>query len=542
MSSSALSRCLHSIEPAPAADIVLADCDAAWRAPGCLVTEIPAWTASYDTISRCFRCCVLAETMHPQLEVNYGFWNTTLRSSAFSVASKIHGQLPPTSVLIGHSSDLLLSDLGSPSDRVSGKRAFRELTRPPQTAAFRGASLVAIHGNSDALNTGFLPHGLLHAAELRLRPPLVLMDQGDTPEPPPWAVKRGLLDQPSLAAYFAHNPSLVHPKLRAYPCGIHNVNRWHALLSGIHNESGTVRGELATRRERPKLLFAGCMSSRRGRREKLAILRRNGFHAGNAWVGANLTAPAKCTIRAYMEAMLTSKFVLSPFGNGHNNHREWEALVAGAIVLVDADPLLEVLHEGLPVMHVRNWSLVTPAYLEAQWARFQQRKVSLTKAYMPYWLSQLLHPPVGRRGSEAAAAAADGPPFVPFPHAMSLNLVQTRANGQDAFDLDTFRRNRDCQAAGNATLTDFRLIAMCWPSYWDSRRAHPSAYPERYLHGYARQAPTETKAKLVANEASLRSLTVAQDARNATAPPPAPLHSGRLPWFQRVVSRLRAGR
>jgi hypothetical protein len=48
--------------------------------------------------------------------------------------------------------------------------------------------------------------------------------------------------------------------------------------------------------------------------------------------------------------MLTSKFVFSPRGHGWQSHRDWEALLAGAVPLLDArEGYDEALWKGLPV-------------------------------------------------------------------------------------------------------------------------------------------------------------------------------------------------
>lgn len=48
-------------------------------------------------------------------------------------------------------------------------------------------------------------------------------------------------------------------------------------------------------------------------------------------------------------------FVLSPFGNGMDCHRTWEALLCGCIPIVRSSVFNE-LFEGLPVLIVENWS------------------------------------------------------------------------------------------------------------------------------------------------------------------------------------------
>ena len=80
----------------------------------------------------------------------------------------------------------------------------------------------------------------------------------------------------------------------------------------------------------------------------------------------------------------------SPRGNGPQNHRDWEALLAGAVPLVDYHAPLKPLWEGLPVVQVKDWSRITPQYHEGLWERMQTREYDLAKAYFPYWLHEVL--------------------------------------------------------------------------------------------------------------------------------------------------------
>ena len=133
------------------------------------------------------------------------------------------------------------------------------------------------------------------------------------------------------------------------------------------------------KRDRPNLLMAGCMrtSTNKQRHTKLMTLLRNGFKETK-------------TCSNYVETMLTSKFVASFTGNGGNNCREWEALVAGAIPLVDAAHTnLAPVFEGMPVVRVHDWSKVTPSLLEAIWHRMQEHSFDLRKAYFPYWIARI---------------------------------------------------------------------------------------------------------------------------------------------------------
>jgi hypothetical protein len=63
------------------------------------------------------------------------------------------------------------------------------------------------------------------------------------------------------------------------------------------------------------------------------------------------------------------------------------------IVDYDASPAMAKLYEGLPVVRVSDWRTVTPAFLESEWRRIQQRHhrgdLDLKKLYLPHWLFRL---------------------------------------------------------------------------------------------------------------------------------------------------------
>ena len=62
--------------------------------------------------------------------------------------------------------------------------------------------------------------------------------------------------------------------------------------------------------------------------------------------------------------------------------------MAGAVPLVDWDPSLSPMWQGMPVVEVRNWSLVTPAYLEDAWRRMRNGEIAyqVTTTCLPHWL------------------------------------------------------------------------------------------------------------------------------------------------------------
>jgi hypothetical protein len=122
-----------------------------------------------------------------------------------------------------------------------------------------------------------------------------------------------------------------------------------------------------------------------GRAEAIEALERNGF---------NCTRSAgRLAFGDFFREMHASQFVLSPWGHGVNNHREWEALAAGSIPVMQRYAPNADMYKDLPVVFVDNWETVTPDFLDGEWNRIAKlnaaKCTSLSRAYLPYWLGRL---------------------------------------------------------------------------------------------------------------------------------------------------------
>jgi len=272
-----------------------------------------------------------------------------------------------------------------------------------------------------------------------------------------------LLKSVHLKAWYANNPSdgLVdsigrihapHPKLKAYATGVLNPHQWVRALDGreatgdrqgplvcccmamLATPSSSVdydkpreyTSQIKRVRERSLRLMdhdhvlseAGMMwrygPNRRGTGEIFTRVRRfavldeltkNGFDC------ADRSARSSDELR---QLYFESDFVVSPQGKGRTNYREWEALAAGGIPLVDYDPspAAAELYEGLPVVRVRNWKKVTPAYLDAVRERVfdavAQGDINMAKLYLPYWLHEFT---AGLEDTTEPPAPATRPPL-----------------------------------------------------------------------------------------------------------------------------------
>ena len=81
-------------------------------------------------------------------------------------------------------------------------------------------------------------------------------------------------------------------------------------------------------------------------------------------------------------------FVLSPFGNGMDCHRTWEALCLGCIPIVRA-PNFRKMFEDLPVLIVDKWSSVNQELLLKTIDEFKQRTFNYEKLSLQYWTDKI---------------------------------------------------------------------------------------------------------------------------------------------------------
>lgn len=77
-------------------------------------------------------------------------------------------------------------------------------------------------------------------------------------------------------------------------------------------------------------------------------------------------------------------FVLSPFGNGLDCHRTWEALAMGCIPIL-CHSQLDPLFEDLPVLLLNDWSDLTQELLDKTIEEYKEKLFDLSKLELKYW-------------------------------------------------------------------------------------------------------------------------------------------------------------
>jgi len=185
---------------------------------------------------------------------------------------------------------------------------------------------------------------------------------------------RGYLDDEKIIAWFTQNfDGTDHPKLHPLPIGIATYN-WHA---------GNVEAI--------------------GRVEALHLPKQNLCHMSfRAWtyprerdLAWRLFSEAPFCyateykpFEEYLVDCASSKFAISPRGNGLDTHRIWECLYLRTIPVVKTSSL-DSLYDGLPILIIDSWEEITEEFLERKYKEMQGKPYSMEKMARDYWINQI---------------------------------------------------------------------------------------------------------------------------------------------------------
>lgn len=77
-------------------------------------------------------------------------------------------------------------------------------------------------------------------------------------------------------------------------------------------------------------------------------------------------------------------FVLSPYGQGMDCHRTWEALILGSIPILKSKEFVNMFKD-LPVLFVEDWTDITQQLLDDTIEKFKNMKFNYDKLTLEYW-------------------------------------------------------------------------------------------------------------------------------------------------------------
>ena len=84
------------------------------------------------------------------------------------------------------------------------------------------------------------------------------------------------------------------------------------------------------------------------------------------------------------EQTVKYSFVLSPYGNGMDCHRHWEALILGSILIIKSKEFIKMF-EDLPVLIVNNWRDINQEVLNNTIELFKNKTFHYDKLTLEYW-------------------------------------------------------------------------------------------------------------------------------------------------------------
>lgn len=192
-----------------------------------------------------------------------------------------------------------------------------------------------------------------------------MINAGCTPQ-----MVRQYLDDPLVKAVVTpQHTAFWHPSILSIPLGIRQSDE---IIDHIVNADGTKTQELLLNKSgwghRPQINeriianFGGCISNTYG-----------------------------MTQTEYFEAITRSRFVLCPSGMGWDSYRIWEALMLGAIPVVEFSAGWHTVLDDLPVLFVTNFNEVTPNLLDKAYPEIMTQcdRYDYGKLTKQWWVSKI---------------------------------------------------------------------------------------------------------------------------------------------------------
>ena len=171
---------------------------------------------------------------------------------------------------------------------------------------------------------------------------------------------------------------VLHPKLHHVPLGLPR-----ALSPHLEREAAWVN---AKRGSRSSEIYVNH-KPRPYRERILGHLRRAlGQALPNAYAGK---AALRSGTETYVGDLFRHAIVLSPPGSGVDCYRHYEALLCGAVPLLEYSPLAVELLSGLPYIMVRSWAEVSAPFLERELASLKTRTFDWRRLTRAYWRDEL---------------------------------------------------------------------------------------------------------------------------------------------------------
>ena len=182
----------------------------------------------------------------------------------------------------------------------------------------------------------------------------------------------------NIKHWWGVNVNYSHPRLSSVPLGLGSP--W--VPEGVTPQSLTELGEGRVL-TRDKLLYINH------RIETYPQERREpyDYFANKGWATLKQPSPKGQTF-TYINEVRSHKFVLCPRGNGIDTYRLWESLYLGAIPIVK-DCINMDFYKELPIIIIKEYSELTPEFLEAEYERHSPLCWEGSPLDLTYWMTKI---------------------------------------------------------------------------------------------------------------------------------------------------------
>jgi hypothetical protein len=303
---------------------------------------------------------------------------------------------------------ILDNDLsGACSDVVVRERMKTCSTLPPSGSS--RACIVFLH--TDTLRA--TADGVLNVLVAKQDLKIVLISSSNNDNCVPWwtvrpdgnvsevPVLRELLIHPRIIKWFAENPCIEHPKLRALPLG------------PKFRTSQTFFGEDVFEKRAAYVNLALRAASQNSTIRKVGIMTRMDVHTNDDPMyqphkrirssflplilrvkheidkSSGNNSMSNIDFSLYAKELLSTSHVWSPPGRGIDSHRTWEALLGGAIPIVLDSPMRSAYH-GLNVLSLRDFGELNIDTVTESAAKLAVTPVNIfSPVFCFYWIQEI---------------------------------------------------------------------------------------------------------------------------------------------------------
>jgi len=256
------------------------------------------------------------------------------------------------------------------SEYVTGD-AFRKLSRhvfDETDASFDPKSVQ--YGDTVFVNGDFLDLFFKYLHEKIAAPYVLITHNSDFSLPGKFS---NYLDHNKIIAWFTVNPSTVHEKLYSIPIGFRN-HHWDKSRDFVIDK---VCAETSMRTNTLIMNFRVWTNS--AERAPVFDFFRNADFC---------YFPGERNFEDFLRDMHHSKYCLSPFGNGRDCHRVYEALAVGCVPIV-LSSVMDQIYVTMPILIVNDWTSINEERLNAHYEQIVSKVGDKSYLKTNYWKEKI---------------------------------------------------------------------------------------------------------------------------------------------------------